>query len=101
MNVTTITEQDVISTLIARAKLEGEVAPRAIVIGRTQAERSLTRKVKFALVVSINNETLVDALIAESLTNDLQFTFIGSEANLQGDLEVDYLFFEAKIMLKQ
>jgi len=96
-----LTEADVMSKLIARAKDEDEVSPRAIVIARLQAPNSATRTVKIALIVAINNESLVDALIDECILNDMNFYFIGSEAQLQGEMEVDYLMFEAKIMVKR
>jgi predicted nucleotidyltransferase len=100
LNNVDLTEQIVIDKLIARAKVEGERAPRAIVINRTQVNRALQRTVRIALVVSTNNEALINALISESLDNDLDFSFVGSEVNLQGDMEVDYLFFEAKVFAK-
>ena len=95
-----ITEKDVMDSLIAVCKANGEISPRALVINRVQQPRTLNRKVKIALVVTSNNESLIDALIKETLTNDLEFSFIGSEVNLQGDLEVDYLMFEANIFAK-
>ena len=100
MNEVNITEEKVMNKLIARAKLEGEIAPRAIIVNRFQGLRSITRTVKIALIVTTNSEALIDALIQESMDNDLLFHFIGSDVNLQGDLEIDYLFFEAKIMAK-
>lgn len=102
MNNINLTEQQVMDKLITRAKAEGENSPRAIIVNRVvQNTRSLQRTVRVALVVSTDNELLVDALIQESLDNDLDFQFVGSDMNLQSDLEVDYLFFEAKIMAKQ
>ena len=100
MEVQTITESEVITALITKAKALGEVAPRAIVISRSQEKRSLTRTVRIALVVQSNKEALIDGLIQECLDNDLLFYFVGSDVNLQGDLEVDYLFFETKILAK-
>jgi len=100
MNSQTLTEQQVINKLIASAKSSGEISPRVVVVSRTQKERSLQRIVRFALIVTTNNETLLEALIGSTLDDDLDFNFIGSEANLQGDLEVDYMYFEAKIMYK-
>ncbi len=96
-----LTEKDVIDKLIARCKLENENSPRAIVVNRVQEARALCRTVRIALVVSTNNETLIDALIQETIDNDLNFTFVGSDVNLQSDMEVDYLFFEAKIFVKK
>lgn len=101
MNSVGLTEKDVIDKLIARAKLEGEKSPRVVIVSRLQVGRSLQRTVRFALVVSTNNEPLVDALIQETIDNNLDFQFVGSELNLQNDMEVDYLFFEAKIMVKK
>lgn len=103
MNNVNLTEKQFIDKLVAVAKAEGETAPRAIVIERvvTNPERSLQRKVRVALIVTSNNTSLMDALIKECLDNDLDFYFVGSEVNLQNDMEIDYLYFEAKIMLKQ
>ena len=103
MNNTTLTEKQVVDKLIAVAKTNGETAPRAIIIERgvTNPERSLQRKVRIALVVTANNTKLMDALIKECLDNDFDFYFTGSEVNLQDNMEIDYLFFEAKIFFKQ
>jgi len=101
MNEVGITEQNVIDLIIARCKLEGEKSARAIVISREQRQNTMTRTVKIALVVTTNNEALVDALIQESVDNDLLFTFVGSNVELQGDMEIDYLFFEVKIIAKK
>lgn len=97
---TNITEKKVVDILIARAKLSGELAPRAIVVSRTvvNPKRSITREVRIALVTSINNEKLISALEDECVLNNMMFYFVGSETNLQGDVEVDYLFFETKVM---
>jgi len=96
-----LTEQNVIDKLVAKAKDKGEVSPRAIVIKRTQGTNGAKRIVTIALVVAINNEALVDALIEECIENDMDFAFIGSEAQLQGEMEIDYLFFEASIYVKR
>ena len=95
-----LTEQQVSDILIARAKVENETSPRCIVMTRQQAERSLLRTVRFALVVTSNNSALIDGLIQECLDKDNGMLFVGSEVNLQGDLEIDYLYFEAKIYAK-
>ena len=100
MNNVNLTEQDVMDKLISRAKAFGEVSPRAIIVNRLQGDRSLQRTVRIALVVTTNNEALLEVLIQETISNNLDFSFVGSDVNLQSDLEVDYLFFEAKIMYK-
>jgi len=96
------TESDVMNFLISKAKTNGQPAVRAIVVNRVvkNPERSLQRVIRVALVVTTNNESLVDALIQECLNIDNDIYFVGSDVNLQSDLEVDYLFFEAKIMAK-
>ena len=103
MNSITQTETSVMDFLIAKAKENGSNAPRALVVNREvkNPERSLQRTIRVALVVSTNSETLVDALIQECLINDNDVYFVGSNVNLQSDLEIDYLFFEAKIMSKK
>lgn len=101
MTVVNLTEADAIKILIDKAKDSGETAPRCIVMTRQQKERSLTRTVRFALVVTSNNSALIDALIQECLDRDNGLRFVGSEVNLQSDLEIDYLFFEASIYAKK
>ena len=103
MNNVDLTEDIFIGKLKTVAKANGEVSPRAIIIERTvvNPERSLQRKVRVALVVTANNTTLMEALIKECLDNDFDFYFTGSEVNLQDNMEIDYLYFEAKIMLKK
>lgn len=93
-----LTEDEVETFLLGVAKSNGETAPRCVVVVRTQLPRGLTRLVKFGLIVTSNNSALVDALIQECLsTLDDKLVFVGSEVNLQSDLEIDYLYFEAKI----
>lgn len=102
MDNVTQTEATVMDFLITKAKANGQPAVRAIVVNRVvdNPTRSLQRIVKIALVVTTNNETLVDALIQECLNIDNDVYFVGSDVNLQSDMEIDYLFFEAKIMAK-
>lgn len=95
-----LTETIAMSGLVTAAKALGETAPRAIVVARQQRERSIMRTVKIALVVTTNNETLIDGLIKYCLSIDNIVTFVGSDVNLQSDMEIDYLFFEAQIMAK-
>lgn len=102
MSITaTLTESEVMSGLITKAKVLGAQAPRAIVVSRVQPINSLTRTVRIALVISLDNESVVDGLIRHCFDDDSGTRFVGSEANLQGEVEVDYLFFEAKIMAKK
>jgi len=101
MDTCSLGEQDIIDFLVAEAKTLGEVSPRCIVVNRVQTTRSITRTVKFALVVTTNNLTLIDALIFKCLDFDEDLIFIGSEVNFQTDLEIDYLYFEAKILAKK
>ena len=100
-----LTEQNVMKFLSDTSKLHGETSPRVIVVSRAvnmaNPQRTLTRTVRFALVVSTNNETLVDALIQACLVDDMDVYFVGSDVNLQSDMEIDYLFFEAKILSKK
>ena len=93
-------EAEITASLLQVAKASGVTAPRVVISNRIQKERSMTRKVRFALIVPSNNEALVNALIAQSVADDGEFYFIGSDVNLQGDMEVDYLYFEASIMAK-
>ena len=105
MNSVDLTEQNVMKFLSDTSKDNGEVSPRVIVASRmvdmTNPQRTITRTVRFALIVSTDNETLVDALIQACLVDDMDVYFVGSDVNLQSDMEVDYLFFEAKIMSKK
>lgn len=96
------TEQSVMALLKTTAKALGEIAPRALIAGRSvqNGQRTIQRTVKVALIVTTNNESLVDGLISMCLNNDSDIYFVGSDVNLQSDLEVDYLFFEAKVMAK-
>lgn len=98
-----ITENEAMTFLIDNAKLSGSLAPRAIVINRVvkNPERSFQRIVKIALIVTSDNETLVDFLIEKCLEFDNDIYFVGSDVNFQNDLEIDYLFFETKIMTKK
>ena len=100
MNETTVTEAEIIDTLISVAKSAGEVSPKAIVVARTANVNSISRTVKIAIVTSINNENVLNKLIDSSIENDRIFEFVGSETNLQGDLEIDYLFFDATVYAK-
>jgi hypothetical protein len=99
MNNVRLTESEVIDKLITSAKLLGEKAPRAIVVARTVTKPQMTvqRLVRIALVVTSNNETLIDGLVKTCIDNNQDFYFVGSEVNLQDTMEVDYLFFEATI----
>jgi len=101
MGLCNLTEKECSDFLIATAKDGGEKSPRAITVLRTQSTRSITRTVKIALIVTTNNTTLLDFLIEKCLDKDEELIFVGSEVNLQSDLEIDYFFFEAKIMAKK
>ncbi len=100
----TMTEVDVSKFLIDNAKLHGDNSPRTIVVNRTvtgNPERTLQRTVRVALITNTDNESLVDALIQDCLAIDNAIYFVGSDVNLQSEMQVDYLFFEAKIMAKK
>ena len=94
-----LTEQDVVTLLIDNAKLNNEVSPRVVIMLRTQKPRSLTRTVRFALIVTADNLDLIDNMIKSTLDYD-SVDFIGSEVNLQGDMSIAYLYFEALIIAK-
>lgn len=94
---TNFSEGDAIEFLLDVARDNGETSPRCIVMTRQQAKNSITRTVRFALVVTSNNIALVDASIRACLAQDKDLYFVGSEVNLQSDLEIDYMYFEAKI----
>lgn len=94
----TKTEEEILEFLLSVAKEQGETSPRAIVLTRLQGKRSITRTVKFVLVVTSNNTKVIDALIQASLDFYEDLFFIGSEVNLQSDLSIDYLYFEANIL---
>ncbi len=99
-----MTERGMSNFLIDSAKAEGELSPRAITVNRTvgnNPQLTLARTVRVALVVTTNNELLVNALIQKCLDINNSIYFVGSDVNLQSDMEVDYLFFEAKIMAKK
>jgi hypothetical protein len=83
-------------TLLHDKAQEFVTAPLVIITGRRAHPNGITRAVTATVVVSVNNEELLNALIKLSLNYD--FSFTGSETNLQGDLEVDYLFFTADII---
>jgi len=99
-----ITEKDAIDFLMEVAKANGQPTPRVIIVSRLvpNAAYSAQRTVRLALVTTTNNEALLNALIKACLleeNNDIYF--VGSDVNLQTDLEVDYLYFETKIFIKQ
>ena len=101
-NLCNLTEGEVSTQLISDAKAEGITAPRVVVVSREAKSNGITRTVRFALVVPANNEPLIDKLIANALDRDQNYYFVGSEVNLQNDaMEIDYLYFEAKIMGKR
>ncbi len=101
MQVCELTEQDIIDKLVEVSKNNDEDAPRAFVHKRFQAKKnSITRTVNFVLITSTDNTVLIDALVRETM--DIEgFSFTGSEVNLQGDLKIQYLYFEASIMAKK
>ena len=98
-----LTEADVMKFLIDTAKVGGSLSTKAVVVNRAvrNPEMSLQRTIKIALVVATNNETLVDFLIEKCLEIDNDIYFVGSDVNFQNDMEIDYLFFESKIMAKK
>jgi hypothetical protein len=100
MDCNDLTEDDVINHLLDISRVNGEVSPRCVIVNRLQPINSITRVVKFALIVTSNNTTLIDALIKSCLELDWDLFFKGSEVNLQSDLEIDYLYFEASINAK-
>ena len=102
MDICKMTEAEIASQLISDSKTEGVTAPRVIVVNREAKMNGITRTVRFALVVPANNEPLIDKLIANALDRGNDYYFVGSEVNLQNDsMEIDYLYFEAKIMAKK
>ena len=100
MEICDLTEIECSEFLTNTARDFGEKSVRCITTSRQQSHRSLTRTVRFALVVSVNNMRLLDYIIEKCLEKDKELWFVGSEANLQGDLEIDYFYFEAKILAK-
>lgn len=100
MEFCNLTELECINFLTDTAHSFGEKSVRCITTTRQQEYNSITRTVRFSLVVSVNNMLLLDHLIDKCLELDVGLWFVGSNANLQGDLEVDYLYFEAKILAK-
>ena len=101
MDICKLNEKDCISFLLQTAKKYGEVSPRVVIVSRLQNKNSITRTVRFALVTTANNFKLIDNLILDSLVYSKNLYFVGSELNRQGDLEIDYLFFEANIIAKK
>ena len=97
MVICSLTEDEIVTFLVDSAKAEDEVSPRCVVMTRQQSKNSIVRTVRFALVVTSNNTALIDALIFGCLEKDEELYFVGSEVNLQSDLEIDYLYFEAKV----
>ena len=101
MAICSLTEEEIVKFLVDSAKAEGEVSPRCVVMTRQQSKNSIARTVRFALIVTSNNTALIDALIHKCLEKDEELYFVGSEVNLQSDLEIDYVYFEAKIYAKK
>lgn len=100
MDICDITEESILELLVNVSKANGDDTPRAFVHKRTQVgNNSLTRKVSFILIVSIDNIKLIDALVKASLGVE-GFYFTGSEVNLQSDLTIQYIHTEASIMAK-
>ncbi len=97
MAICSLTEEEIVKFLVDSAKADGEKAPRCVVMTRQQSKNSIARTVRFALVVTSNNTALIDALIHKCLETGEELYFVGSEVNLQSDLEIDYVYFEAKI----
>lgn len=101
-NQNTVSEANVITFLTDAAQEYGVSSPMVIVANRTLQPSSLTRRVRFVVVVPTNSEAVVDGLIKDCLyaTNSV-VTFTGSEVNLDnGDLSMDYLYFDANIVAK-
>ena len=94
-----LTEKEVIDFLITSAKKYDEVSPRCVIMTRTQSKNSITRDVRFALIVSSDNIVLIDGINKDLLELPVVH-FIGSEKNLQSDMEIEYLYFDAQIMAK-
>ena len=92
------TEQEIIDMLLDTARDGGVSAPRCIVVDRVQPIRSIARTVKFALVVPTNEVLLIDKLIFACMEFDDELAFVGSNVNLQSEVIIDYIYFEAKIM---
>ncbi len=94
-NCLQLTETEWCDLLLNKAR---ETFPHAnvLVTGRTAIKNGITRIVRATVVVDINNEKVLNSLI--KLSMDYDFEFLVSEANLQGDTEVDYLTFQANII---
>ncbi len=92
-----MTEAEWSAMLLAEAKKHFK-APAVLITSRKALPRGITRIVNATVVVDINNETVLNALIKLSI--DYEFEFLYSEANLQGELEVDYLTFQANMIAK-
>ena len=101
MAICSLTEEEIVTFLVDGAKAEGEISPRCVVMTRQQSKNSIARTVRFALIVTSNNTALIDALIHKCLEKDEELYFVGSEVNLQTDLEIDYVYFEAKVYAKK
>jgi len=97
MDICSLTEPEIVSFLVDSAEVEGETSPRCVVMTRQQTKNSIRRTVRFALIVTSNNIALINALILKCLEKDEELYFVGSEVNLQNNLEIDYLYFEALI----
>jgi len=100
MDEVTLTEKYVSDKLIAVAKDFGVNAPRVVIAKRAtlKPSQSLNRLVTFALIVPLDVDGLLDALIKQCLDDNMSYYFVGSDVNLQGNLDVEYLYFEADIM---
>lgn len=103
MDNMSLTESDVISFLENTAKKYSRSKPKVLVVSRSvdNPERTLQRLIRVAVISSTNDSKMLDGLIQECKDADFDVYFAGSDVNIQGELTVDYLFFEAKIMSKK
>jgi len=91
------TEKEVKAILLEVAK-KHENAPEVITQKRIQGKGTIQRNVTFVIRASSENEDLVNAVSALTLTYNQDMWLEGSEMNLQsGQNDVDYIYVTAII----
>lgn len=91
------TEAEVKNIILTEAKLHDD-APEIITQKRVQGKGTVNRNVTFVLRVKAENEALVNALSALTITYGQSMWLDGTEINLQsGQIEIDYIYVTAVI----
>lgn len=91
------TEQEMLDLLDTTCK-KYTSAPK-IIVAKREVLGGVSRKVTFVCIVNRNLEDLINELVFQGLQED--FTFMGSELNLQDNMDVDYLYITAEISARK